>query len=510
LTRPSTTTLLRELVRRRVPHIVGVFLAAGWGLLEFTDWATNRFGWTLPLTDIVVAVWLVALPLVLIVALRRPRGAAQDIPGENGRRRSIAVLPFANWSESPDTAYLSDGITEEIINALTKIEGLRVASRTSAFVYKQRSEDVRAIGRTLNVGSVLEGSVQLAGNRLRITAQLVDVAGGFHLWSEHYDRELADLFAIEDEIADNVARALRLILDERERRALAKPQTSDIKAHEYYLRGRQFFHQGRRKSFEFAREMYNRAIERDPEYALAHAGIANASALHHMYYPTAEYLLEEADEASLKALELDPELAEAHAARGLVLFLKKQLDDAEREFQTAIRLDPTQFEAHYFSARANFQQGNLAEAADLFEKAYQVEGDYQAAFFAAQSFEALGEKAKAEAGYRRALETAERHMEMNPDDPRAATMRAVSLCRLGNQEEGLVWADKAMSIDPDDAGVCYNVACLYALEGMPDKAIHSLERAARVGFGHRDWIEHDPDLESLRGDPRFQSLLERM
>jgi TolB-like protein/Flp pilus assembly protein TadD len=501
--------LLGELVRRRVLHVLGVYLAAGWGMLEFSDWATRRFSWSTSVTDRILVVWLLCLPLVL--ALAWIKGHSRPVKSRARRDgkgpKSIAVLPFTNMSDSADNEYLSDGITEEVINALTRIEGLQVVSRTSAFAYKGRSEDVRTIGNELNVQSVLEGSVQVAGNRLRVTTQLVDVAGGFHLWSERYDREMKDVFAIEDEIAENVVRALRVFLRDEERRALARVPTANVKAYEYYLRGRQFFHQNRRRSLEFAQEMYNRAIEVDPDYALACAGAANASALIHMYYPTSEGTLEEADRASIRALELDPDLAEAHAARGFALVLQKRFDEAEGEFTTAIRLDPKQFEARYFFARGCFQQGKLEQAAQLFDEASRVREDYQSAFFAAQSHEALGNEQKAQAGYRRALEVAEKHMDLNPDDPRAATMRAVSLCRLGRKEEGLHWALRALQIDPEDAGVRYNVACLYALEDEPDKAIACLEEAVNVGFGNRGWIENDPDLDSLRGHPRFQALL---
>jgi len=505
-------SLIPELFRRRVPHIVGVYLAAGWGLLEFTDWASRRFDVPFALTDLVVVLWLICLPLVILIAWRwglRAPGPGKAARGATGAN-SVAVLPFANLSDSPDNAYLGDGLSEEIINALSKVEGLRVVSRTSVSAYKGRSADIRTIGRELNVDSVLEGSVQVSGNKLRITTQLVSVADGYHLWSERFDREMEDIFSIEDEIAENVARALRVILREEERRALTAVPPANVKAYEHYLRGRQFLHQSRKKSFEYARQMFTRAIEIDPEYALAYAGVASSSALIHMYYPTSEGNLEQADRASLRALELDPQLADAHAARGLALFLMKRLDEAEVEFKTAMRLDAKQYEARYFYARACFQQGKLAAAARLFEEAAQVREDYQAAFFAAQSHEALGNRAEAEAGYRGALEVVEKHMELNPDDPRAATMRAVSLCRLGQQEEGLHWAERALAIDPEDAGVRYNVACLYALEGMADKAISCLEDAIRVGFGNRDWIEHDPDLASLRDHPRFQALLSRI
>jgi TolB-like protein/Flp pilus assembly protein TadD len=504
--------LSREIVRRRIPQFVGVYLAAGWGLLEFTDWAMRRFAWTFKVTDYVVGGLLLCLPLMVYAAWSGGGRAAtaRSLRKAKGGAKSIAVLPFANFGNSPDNEYLSDGITEEIINALTRVEGLSVVSRTSAFAYKGKNEDVRKIGRQLGVEAVLEGSVQVAGDRLRVTTQLVDVAGGLHLWSERFDREMADVFAIEDEIAENVVRTLRLFLREDERRALAKLPTSNVRAYEYYLRGRQFFHQSRKKSLEFAREMFRRAIEADPGYALAYAGVAMASALIHMYYPSSEGNLEQADEASIKALELDAELGDAHAARGFALSMLKQFDEAEQEFQTAMRLDPKLYEARYFYARACFQQGKLAEAARLFEEASQVREDYQAVFFGAQSHEALGDTAEAEKQYRRALQVAEKHMELNPDDPRAATMRAVSLCRLGQPEEGLHWAEQALAIDPEDAGVRYNVACLYALEGEADKAIDCLEDAIDVGFGNKGWIEQDPDLSSIRDHPRFQGLIERL
>jgi TolB-like protein/Tfp pilus assembly protein PilF len=419
--------------------------------------------------------------------------------------KSIAVLPFANMSPDPEDGFLADGITEEIINALTKIDGLRVAARTSAFAFKDKNADVRAIGGHLSVRSVLEGSVRKAGNRIRITAQLVDVADGYHLWSERYDRDLEDVFAIQDEIAENIMRSLEVILGED--KTVDKAPTVDVKAYEYYLRGRQFFHQTRKKRLRFAREMFTKAIEIDPEYALAHAGVADCCSLLNMHYPSTENDLEQADSASRKALELAPDLAEAHAARGFALWQMRSVDEAIMEFETAIRLDPKQFEAHYFYARARFEQGELGKAAELFERASQVQEDYQASFFAAQSYVGLGRDGDAQAAYRKALQVAQEHLELNPDDPRAATMCAVAACRVGQKAEGLEWAERALAIDPDDGGVRYNVACLYALEGEPEKAITCLEDALRRGFANKDWIAQDPDLESIRDDARFQALI---
>ena len=422
--------------------------------------------------------------------------------------RSIAVLPFADMSAQHDQEYFTDGIAEEIINALTKVQALRVVSRSSAFAFKGKNQDIRQVGEQLNVSTVLEGSLRKAGNRLRITAQLINVADGYHLWSERYDRELEDVFAVQDEIAENIVRSLRVVLSEDEKRAIEQPRTDDVQAYEYYLRGRQFFHQFREKGLQFARRMFARAIEIDPNYARAYAGIADCSSILYHYWDASNANLEQADTASRKALELAPTLAEAHAARGLALSLRGRYDDAEREFDAAIRLDPQLYEGHYYFALARFQQGKLAEAAKLFEQAASVRPeDYQAPILAAQSYAGLGQHAMADAGYRRAAITVERHIELNPDDPRALYMGANILCHIGRREQGLEWGDRALALDPEDAGVLYNTACLNAVAGRSDYAIELLEKAVQNGFGHREWIDNDPDVASLRDHPRFQALL---
>jgi TolB-like protein/Flp pilus assembly protein TadD len=419
----------------------------------------------------------------------------------------VAVLPFVNPRGDSESGFLGDGLAEAITNALARVRSLRVAARTSAFASRHRGDDVREIGRRLGVGTVLEGSVLRAGDTLRVTVKLVDVATGYYLWSEHYDRAMRDVFAIQDEISQSVARALQVILTDTERRSMARVPTSDVTAYEYYLRGRQFFHEHRKKSLEFARQMFTRAIEIDPEFALAHAGIADSCSLLHTYYPSAMPGPEQADEASRRALELAPDLPEAHASRAFALTQIGRFDEAAAEFQTAIALDPSLFEARYFYGRHCFQQGRMAEAARWFEDAARVQENFEARFFAAQAFEAEGRSDAAAAAYRRALVVAEQHLELRPDDPRAATMRAVSLCRLGESAEGLAWARRALEIDPADAGVRYNVACLYALDGKRDEALDCIEDCVRLGFGNLEWIERDPDLASLRGEPRFNALL---
>jgi len=423
--------------------------------------------------------------------------------------RSIAVLAFTNMSRDTETDYFAEGIAEEITTALARIPELKVAARTSAFAFKGGQLDVRDVGRRLGVGVVLEGSVRRAGKRLRVTAQLIDVADGYHLWSDRYDREIEDVFAIEDDITRNIVGALEVLLADRGDRTMVRPATSHVNAYDFYLRGRQYFRQSRKKSLEYARRMFERAIEIDPAYALAWAGIADCGSLLHMYYPGLADDLDRADHASARALELAPQLPEAHASRAFALFQVGRMADAVVHFQEAIRLDPQLFEARYFYARVLFQQGSFPEAARMFEEAARVREDYQARFFAAQSYQAMGETGESDAAYRRAFDVASRHLELNPDDPRAATMCAVSACRIGRKEEGLAWARQAVAADPEDAGVRYNVACLYALEGHIEDAITSLEEAFDVGFANREWIERDPDLDSLRSHPRFKALLAR-
>jgi serine/threonine protein kinase/Tfp pilus assembly protein PilF len=420
---------------------------------------------------------------------------------------SIAVLPFANLSAEREQEYFCDGMAEEVINALTKIKGLRVAARTSTLAFKSSNEDIREIGRKLHVETLLEGSVRRAADQLRVSVQLIDVSTGYHIWSERYENPFRDVFAVQDEIARNVVRALQLILSESERQALTKAATMDSNAYDYYLRGRRFFHQGRRQSLQFARQMFTRATEIDPNYALAYAGIADCCAmLVHFFGESSDVHLAEADRASQRALELDAGLAQAHAARGFALWLMGRFEEGKAEFETAMHLDPGQAQTAYLYGRACFQSGELAKAAELFEKACRGRDHHEACYFAAQTYTALGNHDAALAAYRLALRAVEKHVQLNPDDARAFTIGAVSLFRLGERQAGLEWAERAIAIDPNDGGIQYNVACLFALEGEKTRAIQSLEAAVRAGFAHRDWVEKDPDLDSLRHDPRFQAL----
>ncbi len=447
-------------------------------------------------------------------SLRRKLHAAETSTRLVAPARSVptlAVLPFADMSPGKDQEYFCEGVAEELINALAQIDRLQVASRTSSFQFKGTATDIRAIGERLGARIVLEGSVRKAGERLRITAQLINVADGYRLWSERYDRDLKDVFAIQDDIARNIVRALRLVLSDQEMHALRRIPTSNLDAYDAYLRGRQFFWRMQGQSHRFAREMFRRAGQLDPGFALAHAGTADCSSMLHMYWESTAENLHTADEASRRALALAPDLAEPHVSRGLVLSLTRRFAEAEGEFEAALRLNARLFEAHYFYARTCFALGKYDAAIEHYESAAAARPeDYQVPVLASMAYQRLGREEEWREAQRRGVALARRHLDLNPDDPRPLYMGGTALLKLGQREEGLGWIRRAIAMVPKDPAVLYNVACGLSVAGQVDEAIGCLERAVANGFAHKAWIEHDTDLEPLRGHVRFRALLDAM
>jgi len=435
------------------------------------------------------------------------RAAAAAQPAE----KSVAVLYFSNLSGAQEDIYFRDGITEDLITELLKIRGLRVFPRSAVLGFRDKEVTGPQVGQELGAAFVLEGSLRRAGNRLRITAQLVETRTGHGVWAERYDRQLEDVFAIQDEIAQSIAAALRLMLTEQEKQAIQKVPTANVQAYDFYLRGRQFFNQFRRNSFEYARQMFARAAELDPGYAAAHAGIADCSSFLYMYWEDTQDNLKEADRASRKALELDPDSAEAHASRGLALSLIKDYAAAHREFEEALRLNPNLFEASYFYARACFVEGKLEEAARWFEAASRAnQDDYQAPALLGVTYTALRRPEKAGEAFRSALQVMEKRLEFNPDDSRALQLGAQALCQLGEREKSILWARRALAVDPFDPAALFNVGCVYSVLGMPEDALDCLEKSIQSGFGYGDWMKSDAFLDPLRSHPRFQALLAKL
>jgi serine/threonine protein kinase/Tfp pilus assembly protein PilF len=431
--------------------------------------------------------------------------------GTKATEPSIAVLPFANISADREQDYFCDGMAEEIIGSLAHVEGLRVLARTSSFVFRNTDMDIREIGRKLGVDTVLEGSVQKAGNRLRITAQLINVSDGYHLWSNKYDRDLEDVFAIQDEIARNIVQAFQVTLNEKEKRVIERVPTRDMKAYDFYIRGLHHYYEMDRKGLQSARDMFTSAIIRDPQYALAYCGLAACYSMIYTFYDVSPSIVENALTACEKALELDPELAEAHAVYGLAMSLDGRYDDAEKEFERAIAIAPKLYDGYYFYARACRAQGKLEKAAEMFEKASETQPeDYQAPVLAGDTYRGLNRPEDMIRAFRRGYEIAERHLEYHPSEARAWYLGAHALHELGENEKALEWNRKAMEIGPRDPATLYNAACLFALNDELDQCFACFERAVEFGFSNRAWLENDPDLAAARDDPRYQALLDKI
>ncbi len=510
---------MAELRRREVYPVIVAYAIVGWILLQIGEVTFDPLGvpeWVMPtLIFVVVAGFPVALLLAWVYDIT-PQGIRRDtVPlpdwDVDDNAPSIAVLPFLDLSPEKDQGYFCEGVAEEILNALTRIRDLRVAARSSSFQFSSQAGDVRAIGGKLGVKTILEGSVRKSGQRLRVTAQLVKVADGYHIWSKEFDEDLEDVFAIQDEIAASIADALVATLSEREREAIRAVPRTHVDAYDYYLRGRKFFKRFHKVDIEHARQMFWQALDIDPDFALAWAGYADCHSFLMMYVDPNPVHARQADQASKRALELAPELAEAHASRGLACLVGRDFRKAEAEFRKALQLNPRLFEAYYYYARTRFHQGDMEMAARLFRKAADADpADYQSRCLRVQILRGMGQSALVTEEAREAVEVLERHLEWHPDDARGLHLGAGSLIALGQTERAKNWLRRALELDPDDPIVLYNVACNFATLGSVEESLDYLEQAVEHGTVSSDWMRNDEDLVSLRGSSRYAALLKRV
>lgn len=423
---------------------------------------------------------------------------------------SIAVLPFLDLSAARDQDYLCDGVAEEILTSLTHVEGLRVAARSSSFPLKAQGADARTVGARLGVEAVLEGAVRKAGDRLRVTVQLVDVAGGHQRWSHRFDGSVADVFEIQDEIAKAVATLLRGTLGASTQNALRRPETTP-EAYEQFLRGRQQLRSQDSVLLGAAVRAFERAVALDPAYAPAHAAMAQAHAFLAEWCGGGERAEEAADRASAKAVELGPELAETHVARAAVLAMRRDYAAAERAYEEAIARNPQSFDAHYYLARICLQTGNDERAAAAFLRAAEVQReDFQSLILGTLPLHRLGRDDEAGRAVREGIRRAERVLEVDPTNTRALSLGACALVEAGEGDRALEWCRRAVAVAPDDTSVNYNAACVHARLGLREAALDLLENNCARGIGKRDWLEHDRDWDAFRDDPRFQALLAKL
>jgi len=518
-----------ELRRRKVFRVAFAYLVVAWLLIQVADATFEPLGLPAVALRFVIVAAILGFPLACALAWAfdvTPQGiertppaaaAAVQLPvpaqaAEAAPAVSVAVLPFADLSPARDQEYFCDGIAEEIINSLCCVRGLRVASRTSAFQFRGRNEDVREIGRQLGVDAVLEGSVRKAGERVRITAQLIDCADGYHHWSESFDRNLDDVFAIQTEIARKLVQALSLTLTRQENALLERGGTANAEAYDVYLRGQASLREHTDSSLPRAAVLFRQAIERDPAFAQAHAGLANAIAIKGQWQldlTAAEF--EEAIRASQRALDLQPQMPEAWLATATLLSMQGRADEAARAFESALSLNPGSYEANYLYARHCFSRGELERAAELFEAAQRLRpDDYQPLCMLQGALDRLGRKGEERAVGERAMAAIDARLQVEPEDGRALQLGAVQAAKLGLDAKARDLAERALKARPGDFSTAYNLACAYSVLGDRARALQLLDEAVRYGRGNLGWIEHDGDFDNLRDDPRFDEIVDRL
>jgi len=442
-------------------------------------------------------------------AVQRTMAASTSPPSQTAaesRRVSICVLPFANMSGDPEQEYFSDGISEDIITDLSKVSALWVTARNTAFTFKDKNVNIPQIARQLKVKHVLEGSVRKSGQRVRITAQLIDGETGGHVWAERYDRDLNDIFALQDEISRAIVAVLKLKLLPEESTAIGQRSTTNPEAYKFYLMARHYSVMGTMRHQHLIVRLCRRALEIDPNYALAWALLSiGLSILNVIAGEPGDNGLEAAE----RALALDPGLPLAHAARARVLVGLGRYDEAMIEIATALRFDPDSYEANAAAGRCAIATRRHGDAIAYLEKAAQVyDTDFWALGMALQSYTALGDRPGTRSAARRTLDRVERVLAAEPDHGTAMGFGVAALFVLCENERASELAERAMLLDPDNINLHYNLACAMAKAGLGDRALDLLSGV--VNGAQPDglrWIRVDSDLDSLRSDPRFEAML---
>jgi len=437
--------------------------------------------------------------------------ASKDAPATAGRQptpaqaeKSVAVLYFENLSSAKEDEYFRDGMTEDIITELANIKDLKVFPRPAMVAYRDKPVTAPQVGQELQAAYVLGGSVRRSGNRLRITAQLVETRTGHTLWAQRYDRELADVFEVQDEIARSIAQAFRISLTPQEEKTIARKPTENSLAYDYFLRGRSYT---RRESLDFALQMFEQAIKLDPLFASAHAGVANICGMYYEYHGRGPEWIQKGEEACKRALELDPGLADVLVARARIYYAQQQYDEAIRYARLAIERKPDCDGAYNVLGRAYFASGRFQEAADLIERAIEANGDdYNVYIPYTNALDRLGKTEIARRFREMEMLVLERQLEMVPEDVRARILLAADYANVGRADDAIRHAEMAVALRPNDSSVLYNAGCTYGVLGRKAEALAMLRRSKDAGYSNEDWIHEDPDLTCLHDDPEFKLL----
>ena len=440
-----------------------------------------------------------------------PKHAANqgESRGGSGKQspKSVAVLYFENLSGAKDDEYFRDGITEDIITELSKIKGLNIFSRPTVLAYRDKQVTPAHIGQQLRAAYVLAGSLRRSGNRLRINAQLVDTTTDFPIWSERYDREMKDIFEVQDEIASKIAQALRVTLSPQEQEAIAAKPTDNLQAYDLYLRGKSYARRLQRQDLEFALQMFENAVILDPNFALAYAAIANVCAQNHYNYGRDPVWMERAMKASETAVILRPDLPEVQVAQAWILYANNKYDEAIAVVQKAIDRKRDCEGAYYILFRTLFSAGRYQEVTNMAEAAVDASGDdYNIYVPIMNSLGALGKDEALRNFRQRRLSALEQHLKQVPEDARARILLANDYAAMGRLEEAVRETNLAVTLRPNEATVLYNAACVFCSMNKKSEALDAIRKAWEAGFKDPEWARRDPDLEPLHGDPEFERL----
>jgi serine/threonine protein kinase/Tfp pilus assembly protein PilF len=421
--------------------------------------------------------------------------------------KSVAVLYFENLSGAKEDEYFRDGITEDIITELSKIKGLNIFSRTTVLAFRDKPVTTAQIGQQLGASYALGGSLRRSGNRLRINAQLVDTSTDFPVWSERYDREIKDVFEVQDEIASKIAQALRVTLSPQEQQALAAKPTDNLQAYDLYLRGRGYARRRQRQDMEVAVQMFENAVILDPKFALSHAAIANVSTQLYVNFGRSPNWMERAVKAAETAVALRADLPEAQAAQAWILYGNGKYSEAEKAVRRAIELKRDCEGGYYLLGRALFSAGRFQELVDIAEEAIQACGDdYNVYIPITNALGALGKDKALRNLRQRQTAALEQHLHLVPEDARARVILASGYSEIGLRDEAIRETNLAMTLRPNDPNVLYNAACTLCHLDKKSEALKALRKAHEAGYTDADWTRRDPDLEILHGDPEFERL----
>ncbi len=443
---------------------------------------------------------------------RRP-AAEKSVPGSGAhvtaaKQKSVAVLYFENQSGAKDDEYFRDGITEDIVTELSKIAQLEIFPRSEMLAFRDKPVTAQQVGQQLGAAYVLEGSIRRAGSRVRITAQLVEASTRHSVWAERYDRQLEDVFAIQEEIARSIAQALRITLTPQEEKTIARKPTENPQAYDFYLRGRSYT---RRENMDYALQMFEQAIQLDPNFALAHGGIAHLCGLIYELREQNPKWIERGLAACDRATALAPDLPEVLVAHARIFYAQKKYEEAALLSRRAIERKPDCEGSWNILGRAYFASGRYEEAAALTERAIEANGDdYNSYIPYQQALERLGRKKEAEQLRERMIKVLRQQLEMVPEDVRARILLAGNLAYFQQDaDESIRHLQTAVALRPGDPSTLYNAACTYGVLGKKAEALQTLKKAFAAGYGNPNWAANDSDLDCLHDDPDFEKLVGR-